>query len=668
MLNFTPSLTHWKKLTPDSPDIQGVSSKGATVSDTSKFTDHDVALKHLIDSYKQLLFDHYEFPDIYMVQSLLIVVLTGGCGRGARATGVYGYMGMAVRMSHELGLHRSIQQLGVNHRQLNREALALRNRTWHSVMILETYTGIWTGRPLAIHDNDWDAEYPEVTSSEVETLVHHIELAQIIARILRFANRARSLNTEEFVENITASLKTWWNGLDEDWRALKFSERWNSKALMALMYNAAVILFHRMAFHRIDQPDCLESAAAITKLVSRFEKPPSDNECVALFPTFTYAAMLACSIHIDQMLAYGGEGMGESVHRLVSAIGCLEKCMRVFDTLRSVFVDAERCWKTVLDFLSMKGIRLDELVNAAKSGSAIAAAVSGMGALARGGPEAELTYTGATPMTSRAVAPLSATTQEVHPLMGGDSTSIANWPTGFLHEALLRNELLKTNNSLPSHFNALSHHLRLGSTDSLSASPTANMGILNGGDSGFIWDGLSLFDLAGLGGIGMGQPPNLQQFNLQQGALAQQQSLSHQQYQQLLPQQQLSRSTPQAPIFPSSNLLQPRPLQMQPVQQQFLRTAQPQADTNFPNAYTQQKPTQRQLQPPLQLQRHPVPNQPQLLFTPGSQIKSELLGFSNDALNGSIAGNTMNTLGQVSTCDYVPPPSFGAGTGAFIRQ
>ncbi|KAJ3001448.1 UNVERIFIED_CONTAM: hypothetical protein HDU68_006895, partial [Siphonaria sp. JEL0065] len=252
MVNFSPSLSIWE----------------------------NIVLKHLLDSYKKILFDHFEIADVIMVQSLLFIVLMGGCARGVRFTGTWGYMGIAVRLAQELGLHRSVKELGVLHRTFTKESIAIRNRTWHCVMIMETYTCIWTGRPLAIHDSDWDAEYPEATTPETTTLRHHIDLAIIIAKILRFANRAQPSDVNMFASTIKASLDAWWSALDDDWRSLIFQERWNSKALMALMYHSATILFYRTAYCRIDQPACLEAASAITKLVSRFEAPPSTNECI----------------------------------------------------------------------------------------------------------------------------------------------------------------------------------------------------------------------------------------------------------------------------------------------------------------------------------------------------------------------------------------------------
>ncbi|KAI9311450.1 hypothetical protein BDR26DRAFT_587968, partial [Obelidium mucronatum] len=265
---------------------------------------------------------------------------------------------------------------------LDKRAIGIRNLTWHCVMIMETYTCIWTGRPFGIHDNDWDAEYPDVTSPELATLKYHIDLAQIIAAILRFGNRARQVNVESTVSEIACRLDSWWRQLDPDWKTFQFQERWNSKALMALMYHGAIILFHRMAYGRLDHPTCVTAAAAITTLIMRLEKAPTENECLALFPTVTYCAMMSCTVHLSQLLLKNNNNSGNatsvagneessptSADTIINAVKNLEKCLRVFDSLRGVFVDAETCSKTVLDFLTVKGIRLEDLAEAAqKSG------------------------------------------------------------------------------------------------------------------------------------------------------------------------------------------------------------------------------------------------------------------------------------------------------------
>ncbi|KAI9328807.1 hypothetical protein BDR26DRAFT_873587 [Obelidium mucronatum] len=348
MLNFTPVIS-----TPD------IIQANPTMPASTHFKDYDVVLKHLVDSYKKIIFDHFETADLQFIQSLLLMVVTGGCQRGFRVTACWGYMGMAVRMAHELGIHRNAKEFGVHHPRFDKPSMDVRNRTWHCVVIMETYTCMWTGRPLTIHGNDWDAEYPDLLTPEMASLKHHGDLVHIVGCILKFGNRARQVDVDYTIAEISGKLESWLKRLDSDWKELVFQQRWNVKALMMLIYHGAVILFHRVAFGRVDTLECLASATAITKLISRFEKPPETNECIALFPTFTYCSMLACTVHMNQILS---NATIADTRRFISSVQNLETCMKVFDALREIFMDVERCWKTMLDFLSIKGLSLEELV------------------------------------------------------------------------------------------------------------------------------------------------------------------------------------------------------------------------------------------------------------------------------------------------------------------
>ncbi|KAJ3128861.1 hypothetical protein HK100_008933 [Physocladia obscura] len=517
MVNFTPSLSMGTFI-----------SKAPTVTASSEQkSENEAVLKHLLDSYKKILFDHFEIADVIAVQSLLFVVMVGAFGRGSRFTGTWGYMGLAVRFSHELGLHRSIKELGVQHRTFDKDSIALRNRTWHCVNIMETYTCIWTGRPLGINDSDWDAEYPSGKSEEMVLLRQHIDLVLVIGKILRFANRAQHVDVDFYVSDISQQLEKWWIQLDNSWRDNKFQDRWNSKAMMSLMYHSAVILFHRTAFFKIDHPDCLNSSRAITALVSRFEAGPMENECIVLFPTFTYCAMMACTVHINGMLA--SSASGDTV-RFITAVGDLEKCMRVFDNLRGIFINAERCWKTVLDFLAAKGIKLDELVKAARNSaenlgiSSTASSSSSSSSSSLSSPSATISFKSESVETPK-LGTLSGTT----PLTEGlNSLDIASWSIDLID----------------------SQKPHLQQTSAPSGSSSSNLGGLSSGLG--LWDGLSLFDLAGLGGLnGMmetdfslftGLPPQQQQQQQQhqftQSLFPQQSQLFQPHLQQDLPQQQ----------------------------------------------------------------------------------------------------------------------------------
>ncbi|KAJ3021684.1 UNVERIFIED_CONTAM: hypothetical protein HDU68_009510 [Siphonaria sp. JEL0065] len=585
MLNFTPSLTQWKS-TPTTTEPQSPPSK-----DT--FRDHDTVLQHLVEFFRRILFGHFESPHIYVVQSLLIMVLTGGCQRGFRVTGTWGFMGMAIRMAQELGLHRSISELGVSHKKLDSHTIGIRNLTWHCVMIMETYTCIWTGRPYGINDNDWDAECPTVSSPELATLQYHIDLAQIIASILRFGNRARQVDVQSTVTGIANRLDSWWKGLDNDWKTFNFAERWNSKALMALMYHGAIILFHRMAFNRLDHPTCVTAAAAITTLISRLERPVTENECLALFPTVTYCAMMSCTVHLSQLLLTTATSSSNtpstSSNAVITAVENLEKCLRVFDSLRSVFVDAETCSKTVLDFLTVKGIRLEDLAEAAQKSMQVSSS------------DAIVSSTFLHTSSSSAVVPSSGATstqagagQQQYKRNSSNSVQVATASdgkqaaNGFFTDILNRTSSMKrkqpgsgrVNSTLPKSPRTSVNQLRNTSVTSNSASPVAGNNRSGGQSFGstipavigsssdieLMWDGMSLFDLAAFGGLANTDATLMggqQQSNLFQSI----QPIQHFNQQPQRSQQQQQFLISQQPM-PQMQQQLPHQLQLQQQQQQ----------------------------------------------------------------------------------------------------
>ncbi|KAJ3119253.1 hypothetical protein HK100_000396 [Physocladia obscura] len=561
MVNFTPSLS--MKLF--------ISKVPTATAKSEQKSESEAVLKHLLDSYKKILFDHFEIADVIVIQSLLFVVMVSAFGRGSRFTGTWGYMGLAVRFSYELGLHRSIKELGVQHPTFDRDSIELRNKTWHCVNIMETYTCIWTGRPLGTNASDWDAEYPSGKSQEMVLLRQHIDLVLVIGKILRFANRAQQVDVDLYVSDITQQLEKWWMQLDDNWRNNKFHNRWNSQAMMSLMYHSAVILFHRSAFFKIDHPDCLNSSRAITALVSRFETGPIEDECIVLFPTFTYCAMMACTVQINGMLS--SSASGDTV-RFFMAVRDLEMCMRVFENLRGTFINAERCWKTVMDFLVAKGIKLDELVKSARNSAenlGISLVSSSSSSSSSSSPSASVSF-----KSESVEAPILGTLPGTTPLTEGlNSLDITSWSKDLTDSRKLYIQPIGASGSSSSNLNGLSNGL----------------GLL---------DGLSLFDLAGLGGLnGMietdfhftGLPPQQQQ---------------HQQQNQLFTES----------LFPQQpQLFQPHLQQQQFQQQQINQLANNYAGRTLPQF----------VQSPMRLQR-----QQSLFPSPQHQQLHQIHHFANN--------------------------------------
>ncbi|TIA88367.1 hypothetical protein E3P99_02655 [Wallemia hederae] len=67
------------------------------------------------------------------------------------------FLGHAVRMAEDLGLHRDVSNFHPNGRvRLSDIQIEARKRTWHGCVILDTYISSYIGRPTAIRERDYD--------------------------------------------------------------------------------------------------------------------------------------------------------------------------------------------------------------------------------------------------------------------------------------------------------------------------------------------------------------------------------------------------------------------------------------------------------------------------------------------------------------------------------
>lgn len=77
------------------------------------------------------------------------------------------YVGMAVRMAQDLGLHKSAEKWTTVGRALfSRAELQERRRIWYGCVIMDKYVCTYIGRPVAICERDFDTELPLDDESE----------------------------------------------------------------------------------------------------------------------------------------------------------------------------------------------------------------------------------------------------------------------------------------------------------------------------------------------------------------------------------------------------------------------------------------------------------------------------------------------------------------------
>ncbi|THH18408.1 hypothetical protein EW146_g2572 [Bondarzewia mesenterica] len=77
------------------------------------------------------------------------------------------YVGMAIRMAYDLGLHRDADKWQVSGGNLfSPMELQARKQIWWACTRADKYTSVWMGRPPVISETNYDAPLPEVDSDE----------------------------------------------------------------------------------------------------------------------------------------------------------------------------------------------------------------------------------------------------------------------------------------------------------------------------------------------------------------------------------------------------------------------------------------------------------------------------------------------------------------------
>ncbi|TFK80053.1 hypothetical protein K466DRAFT_504549 [Polyporus arcularius HHB13444] len=77
------------------------------------------------------------------------------------------YIGMAVRMAQDLGLHKSAEKwTSVGRSLFSKAELQERRRIWYGCVVMDKYVCTYIGRPVAICERDFDTELPAVEQGE----------------------------------------------------------------------------------------------------------------------------------------------------------------------------------------------------------------------------------------------------------------------------------------------------------------------------------------------------------------------------------------------------------------------------------------------------------------------------------------------------------------------
>ncbi|KAF5581884.1 transcriptional regulatory [Fusarium pseudoanthophilum] len=197
-----------------------------------------------------LLQDLYEDPSIGQIETLtLFCFYSNALGRIKSANN---YIGIALRLSTSLGLHRlssrgysGLQPLDHQHRV----------RLWWTVYIFERTTSARLGLPAAIQDADINVEMPSSDNFSVDVqqqlgspdhLIAHINLARITGLIKYDGCGPLNASSDKFVEHLRLVLQTlrkWDSHVPSNLRWSPGASR--SVASLQLHFNQCIILATR---------------------------------------------------------------------------------------------------------------------------------------------------------------------------------------------------------------------------------------------------------------------------------------------------------------------------------------------------------------------------------------------------------------------------------------
>lgn len=301
------------------------------------------------------------------------------------------YVGMAVRMAQDLGLHKSADQWSNVGIALFTDAeLQERRRIWYGCVVMDKYVSSYIGRPVAVFEHDFDTELPSVEElDELEVWVTHpspvylddgteesspapitatgyviscfnesAKLSIILSMIMQtiYPIRPHSFRQTEF-NRIEQLLNKWYLELPEHLRFDANSPKYVTQPphilTLHMQYWCTVLLLHRpfirhlsstgskrlsptskeselRANSRKHYDQCVQAANQITSVVSVFVK----HHCPRRAPVFLcYYVFTAAVMHVSTLQTYPADPPASSG---------LRKCMDILERMQRVWPSAWR--------------------------------------------------------------------------------------------------------------------------------------------------------------------------------------------------------------------------------------------------------------------------------------------------------------------------------------
>ncbi|CAJ0916552.1 8732_t:CDS:2 [Entrophospora sp. SA101] len=298
----------------------------------------------------QMIFHTIDRPTL-----LLLTLQSYGAMKGPRC---WTYLGIAIRMAQEIGLHRIDESLGNSSHSIVDDEMAFikketRRRTFWLGFTLDRFSACALGRPHMIQESDcdvrlpckeeiWNLEHPFTSpkidefrkeSKEKQGLLLKlakcglcaclVSVAALLGRACQYVNRSNSRNISqpwdpksEYVQ-LEGDIKSWHSSISPhyDYSFEKLQKYMSngtgvSFATMHIVYHATVVVLNRHSFSRSQQNDgvtpdvefvkksdakCTEAA----RFASEIAKDIISIGCSNMFPFSVYGVFATASIHIN---------------------------------------------------------------------------------------------------------------------------------------------------------------------------------------------------------------------------------------------------------------------------------------------------------------------------------------------------------------------------------
>ncbi|KAI9508265.1 fungal-specific transcription factor domain-containing protein [Russula earlei] len=337
-----------------------------------------------LEQAKRLLDSSYSSSRPATCQALLLMGYREiGIGAMAQA---WLYVGMAIRMAQDLGIHKSADQWMHGGSSLFTSVeLQERRRIWYACVIIDKYVSSYMGRPLSIYERDFDTELPNIDESEEmeewqpakrDREVYNCSPFPIYPLSCFNASAALSNILSEVVQTIYAvrpglgrhSESIRLGGLLDKWllelpEHLRFGPSNRKKQhpmspfvlTLHMQYWCVVLLLHRpfmryadeirtQGLHDSSDPElrvisqknhdlCVQAANRITSIVTTFKERLS----VRRAPVFlSYYVFTASIMHVQILNAYPGDPQARNG---------LTTCMDVLQRMSIAWPSAGRAWE-----------------------------------------------------------------------------------------------------------------------------------------------------------------------------------------------------------------------------------------------------------------------------------------------------------------------------------